>query len=111
MIEEWRERQHRELQKLMAQGRYNYAKSKAMISALDAISEAEMLIAEQDVVAELRGLEIGARQSLTAFLAIEPPARAKLGDEWRFQLIKRAHQDRTVLGGSTYSVRILAPHK
>jgi hypothetical protein len=111
MIEDWRERQDRELRKLIAHGRYNHAKSKAMIEALEGISEASLLVAERGIVAELRGLELDPRRSVAAFLATEPPAHAKLGDEWRFQLIKRAHQNRTILGGSTYSVQILAPQK
>jgi hypothetical protein len=111
IIEDWRERQNRDLKKLIAHGRYSHAKAKAMVEALEDVSDASLLVADRGVVAELRGLELEPGRSVTSFLAIEPPAHAKLGDDWRIQLINRAHQSRKILGGSTYSVRILAPHK
>jgi len=107
-VEDWRERQHRELRELTRKGRYDRAKCEAMIQALKRLPGQPLLLAEPGAVAEVRGIELAAGRSVTAFLAIQPPAQTAIGDRFDFRLVRR-QQGGALTGGCTYSVRILAP--
>jgi hypothetical protein len=59
-----------------------------------------LLLGEKGMIAEVRGIELPHGHSQTAFLAIRPPANAKIGDSFDFDLIQHYH-GRAVSGGCT----------
>ena len=70
-----------------------------------------MLVAGHESVAEVRALELHPGTTTTAYLAVQPPPHAKVGDRFEFRLMQRNHGEKTPLGGCAYSVQILAPYE
>jgi hypothetical protein len=110
-VKVWQERESLDLRKLMANGRYNYAKAKAMLEAVDQTGGQPLLVAERGAAAVISGLEMHPGESFTAFMVIEPPADAQVGDRFQFRLLQRVDGSRVAYGGGTYSVQILAPSR
>ena len=107
VVEDWQERQRHNLHRLMAGGRYDYVRVRRMLEALEDTVGQPMLVAERGAAAEVRGLELPPGKSMTAFLAIEPPPNAKVGERFQFRLLMRHDGRQAVHGGCTYSVQIL----
>ncbi len=110
VVEDWAERHRRDLRRLMAHGRYDYRKARAMLASLEQASGQSMLLAKRDSLAEVRGLEFKPGADQTAFVAIEPPPHAKAGERFQFRVLQREHGSAKAVGGCTYSVQVLAPH-
>ncbi|KUZ74811.1 hypothetical protein WI37_20760 [Burkholderia ubonensis] len=110
VVEDWAERHRVDLRRFMAHGRYDFRKAGQMLERLEQTAGQPMLLAERGSVAELRGVELKPGAGGTAFIAIERPAEAKVGENFQFRVLQRDHHSGKVLGGCTYSVQILAPH-
>jgi photosystem II stability/assembly factor-like uncharacterized protein len=109
LVEDWQERQRMELKRCMKQGRFNFNKCKEMLAAMDHVVDQPFLLADPGAPAEIRGLKLEPGKSTTAFVVIQPPPNAKVGDEFRFRLLQRTHSTKKVLGGCTYSVQMQRP--
>jgi hypothetical protein len=106
-VEDWQERQRHQLRELIRRGRYNHAKTTAMLGALERVAHQPLLLAERGGVAEVRGIELQPGSKHTAFLAIQAPADAAVGDRFDFRLVQRRN-GHALNGGCSYSIRILA---
>jgi hypothetical protein len=110
VVEDWAERQRHELRRFMAHGRYDYRKAREMLERLEHAAGQPLLLAERDSLAEVHGLELKPGVAGTAFLAIQPPPGAKVGETFQFRVLQRDSGSDKPRGGCTYSVQILAPH-
>lgn len=110
-IEDWQERHRRELAKMLKHGRYNHAKAELMLHALEQVRHQPLLVARPGAVCEVRGLELRAGESYTAFLAIQRPEKVEVGDRFRFRILQRQNGRKAVIGGCTYELQILAPYR
>lgn len=111
VVEDWRERHTRDLRWLAEHGRFDYHKVRHMAEALEYVAGQPLLHAEPGSIAEVHALELHPKTSTTAFLRIEPPRGAKVGDSFEFRLMQRDHGKHEVIGGCTYRVQILAPSR
>jgi hypothetical protein len=109
-LEDWQERHRRELGEMLKHGRYNYRKAEMMLRALEEVRQQPLPVAQPGAVCEVRGLQLRAGEAYTAFLATQRPKKIELGDRFRFRVLQRQSGRKTVIGGSTYEVQILAPY-
>jgi hypothetical protein len=109
-LEDWQERHRRELGEMLKHGRYNYRKAEMMLRALEEVRQQPLPVAQPGAVCEVRGLQLRAGEAYTAFLATQRPEKVELGDRFRFRVLQRQSGRKTVIGGSTYEVQILAPY-
>jgi hypothetical protein len=109
-VSDWLEKHRADLHHLAAHGRYDYRKVRHMLEALEHVHLQPLLHASPDSFAEVRGLELPKGSNATAFLAIDPPKGADVGDRFQFRVLQRTRGEKLVVGGCTYSVQILAKH-
>jgi hypothetical protein len=81
-----------------------------MLRALEEVRQQPLPVAQPGAVCEVRGLQLRAGEAYTAFLATQRPEKVELGDRFRFRVLQRQSGRKTVIGGSTYEVQILAPY-
>ena len=57
----------------------------------------------------LTELPITPGSTQTIFIRIDPPAKAKPGNEWRFSVVQRNSRTGDVHGGAAYLVQVVQP--
>ena len=90
-------------------GRFDQARAKALADGIKLIHGVQPILLHSNAVAEVRGVIVPAKTTTVAFVAVQPPAGAKIGDHFDFDIVQRPQQKGSVQGGMTVSVRILAP--
>jgi len=108
-LAQWQESARENLKELISRGRYSFEKAREMLTSIEGVTGQPLLTLKSGGIGEILGLRLPARSVFTPFLSITAPQDVKAGYEFNFRLMQRKSKGNAIVGGSTYSVRVLSP--
>jgi hypothetical protein len=94
--------------RLFYEAKYPEYQYRLMESSMQSVVGQMPLVLQEDI-GEIRGVPIKAKDEFAVFIRIDPPARAKIGSVWEFDVFQKDSKLGRILGGSRYRVVINKP--
>jgi hypothetical protein len=94
--------------RLFYEAKYPEHQYRLLESSMQSVVGQMPLVLQEDI-GEIRGVPIKAKDEFAVFIRIDPPARAKIGSVWEFDVFQRDSKSGRILGGSRYRVVVNKP--
>jgi len=105
-VKKWIKQYSIAAQRLFHEAKYPAAQYRILVDSMEKVKAQTPLISLGGRRSAINSLPIGANQTHTAFLRIDPPPKSKPGDEWSFDVLQSDAATGKLIGGCRYKVVI-----
>jgi hypothetical protein len=106
MVKSWIKQHGPVAKRLFHEAKYPLAQYRRLVDAMEKVESQKPLVLAGGRRALIRSLPIARHDSYTMFLRIDPPPKARVGDQWTFDVTQTDAATGKLMGGSRYKVVI-----
>ena len=103
-VAKWQKTYVKAAERLFHEAKYPIEQYRLLTESMKKVAAQVPLVLNGARIASIRALQIAANDRHAIFLRIDPPAKAKPGSKWSFDVSQRNTKTGQLLGGSRYQV-------